>query len=219
MFYDFTSPDYLIEKISAFTITFVHLTHLFGYIFPSDLRDSSPIYMWVFNLPIHMILFPSLVATSYCTYSYDTTQDWILAPWVHNIPAHGLPYEQFWICAFIGNMLKDFIVDSMPMVYVMHHILAITAAVLFLSTDTPPIIFCIGCTLIELGSATHTLWVIFPDRFDTLYKYGMTLSNSSALALLLYYIYHSMHSMYLVSLSLIGLTFIFSRQYYLVYTS
>ena len=219
MLLDFYNNDLssLITKISILTFTFVHFTKFHRFFFSSDLRYGSPMYTWVSTLPVHLVLFPAVLTTSYLSYPSDSVYDWMFQTWCASVPAYGLPYEQFWICSFVAHMLKDFIICPMSTLFVVHHLLAMGIALVFLNTNLHPVIFCLGCTIIELGSATHTLYVLYPKKYLPLYQYGMTLSNSTSFYITSLYIHYNMYNINRLALSFFGFVFIFFRQYYLMY--
>jgi hypothetical protein len=78
----------------------------------------------------------------------------------------------------------------MPPEYIVHHVLSIGMAMTYLLTKQQPTIFCLYSTIMELGSATISLSIVFPQLSETfdIYKWGMTVSNTLSLSLQLVYV-------------------------------
>jgi len=182
----FSAPEFLIEKVLCLSFCFIPLTLLHSLFFSKEEIEGSPAFTWAATLPVHTILFPSLVAASYMANPHNSTYDWFLTDW----DSSGRPYEQFYLCAFLGHMAKDFIVASMSPTIILHHVVSMSLALSFLIGNNSPATFCFATTAVELGSATHTLFILYPRNRKVLYlfKYGMTLSNTVCLAVIVFFL-------------------------------
>lgn len=143
----------------------------------SDTLYRTPRYVWVATLPVHLLLYPSIVLASFLTHPYASTSAWLF-----HEPSR--EHERLFLYLFIGHFVKDFYVSSMTKEYVAHHVLAIGLAMRFLWEDNSTL-FCYGAMVLELGSATQTLLFLYPCRKTlALHKWGMTASNTVATILL-----------------------------------
>ena len=204
----------LIFNIAIITGWFVPYTYVYSFFF-SDLDvDGSPAYTWVSTVPVHLSLLPTIAALAYTTHPYPTTSEWLFS----ETDVVFRLYEQLWLSVFIAHMLKDFVISQMTMLYIFHHLASIGSAFVFLFGKQQPAIFCVGCTIMEIGSATHTLAVLYPGsyRIRMLYKHGMTFANTVCLMMLVFYTENNLNNPLRLFMVAIGAMFCILRQQYTI---
>ena len=218
---DFSTNEEIPAKIVYlinFFIFFVYTNSLFV---SSRPIDGSPKYTWLATLPVFIFVYPAIMIAAYNTHPYPTTYEWLFAGWQDAVPGEGRPYEQLWICCFIAHMVKDFVTTSPSTMLVAHHIFAINIALAFLYNDTQPAIFCLGSTIMELGSATYNAAAVYPTNpfLLSINKWGMTTSNTAALLLTCVYVYDNRDQPFNLSLAIGACGFCMFRQYVLKISS
>ena len=165
------------HHIISSTLFFTIATVAWSAFVTSDTLYRTPRYVWVATLPVHVVLYPSILLASYMTHPYESTVTWLF-----HEPSRA--YERLFMYLFIGHFVKDFYVSSMTKEYIVHHAISIAFAVRFLFWETHSTCFCVGAMVMELGSATQTLLFLYPCRKTlALHKWGMTASNTVAFVL------------------------------------
>ena len=214
---DFSSVDEIPAKIVYLVNSFILFVYFVSFFVSSRLIQGSPKYTWVATLPVFVLVYPAIMIAAHSTHPYPTTYEWLFAGWQDGVPGEGRPYEQLWICVFVAHMVKDFVTSAPSTIFVIHHLFAINIAFVFLCTDAQPAVFCLGSTIMELGSATYNAAVVYPTTpfLLSLNKWGMTASNTLALFLLCVYIYENHAHPFRVSLAIGACAICAFRQYIL----
>jgi hypothetical protein len=165
------------HHILSSALLFTVVTTAWSAFVTSDTLYRTPRYVWVATLPVHLVLYPSIVLASYLTHPYNSVLEWLF-----HEPSRS--YDRLFLYLFIGHFIKDFYVSSLTKEYMAHHLLAIALAMRFLFWETHSTFFCVGAMVMELGSATQTILFLYPSRKTLVFhKWGMTASNTVAFVL------------------------------------
>ena len=174
---------------------------------------GSPRYTWLMALPLQGCVLPGVAGMAWWMSGLPVSL-WLFAD-RGNLRCD--IWHDLFLYLFFGYMMKDF-ACRMALEFWLHHVTCAVVTLYFLFCEDCTGIYIAAATVLELGSTTNTIHVLWPGGATLmLHVAGMTISNISGLVLLtLYFMKPAGECVGL--LTLVGGLLILCRQYFCMRT-
>ena len=163
-------------------------TYACSKLLPTREFNGSPLYNWLSCLPIQLIGFPAVAA--WCVRAFEGSfVEWLSAPWDQLAATP----ERIFLLLIYAYMFKDLglylLGAKMDAMYWAHHLGCWVIILQFFFTTAPGIFIFGGGVCMELGGASQTIHLLFPDSslLDFVHILTMTLSHVVCCASAMYY--------------------------------